>query len=528
MLLRALGNAQNVRGGWPGGYLYRAAETGLTSAEVTGSDWRRIEPLAPLTRAQTAYLLRNALFNSRDFQPGSAGQDGAFGRNSIVNYVGGYALPVEIKPLTRQLVTADGKSLPLAANVVASGMHGSNDLVGTRVFWLRNSLGQLAYLRLYSRDSGVTGTLAKLELRTGGSAVASVSLADGRVIACAPSALVELNGQRWPFDPGVILPNAQVTAVVDGGQAIYVSILQEDLPEVLIRRLVIDPDPASGQPATGQISATLGMGQGEMNLLVTPETVIYLDGKEADLSDLREWDVFYAATQGSVPKRAVRLYAYRNRVTGEVKEVARYYGAAGVVRLKVTVEETSGTARTLWVSPFCEDEVSMDLTGQVLTFCLSRAGEITFFHAPGPGPGNPRVVRVARLVEAGGRRLLTVVWQDQEFTYELPAGAEVPPVGYLTWLTPTSDAVSCGLKPVRPAVVQAFVVAVDPGAGRLTVGREQVTWTLDAGRVACYRLLPGEGQGKVEDYVPLNGLAPGQVIWLDDPVSPAYLLVGEP
>lgn len=535
MLLRVLRNSENIVGGWPNGYFFRAFETGLFSSEVDAGDWRFVQPLSPLTRAQMAYLVSNALFCSRGYRPGEPGREGTFTLASIGGRLSGYSLIIDADLLMRSLVAADGQTLHLAGTVVASGVRGSADLVGRRVFWLENTKGQIAFLRRYGQEAAVTGTLDSLALGKDGARVDRVLLADGRVITCASGAIVELNGQRWPFDPAAILPVATVTAIMDGGQAAYVSVIQEDLPEAVIRTITFDPPPAGAaadRPTTGRITARISMGAGDIPLVVTADTSIYLDGKPADLSDLREWDVFYAATGGATPKTAVRLYAYRDRITGRVAGVSRLYDLTGF-HWQLNIEDTLGKKVTLGFGAFCKDLASTSLTGQELVFCLNRLGEISYFRPPGPTPAALRVVKSLRLAQVHGKRLLTVDWQGSELTYDLPAEIPSPSQGSLVRLMVTADGGVSRTEPVFPALFAAVVVSYDEATDRLSLTRDQRLWTLNVRYVPVYATAsageppagPDAPPPAIGAAVPVQTLVPGQAIWLEDPGAPGYMLV---
>lgn len=520
MLLRALRNGENITGGWPAGYLFRAFETGLFSSDVVIGEWRFIEALTPLTRAQMAYLLQNALFSSRGYRAGSPGRDGTFTLGSIGGRLAGYSLVVDANLLLRQVTTSDGQTLDLAGTVAAGGVHGSADIVGRRIFWVENARGQIAFVRRYAQGAAVTGQLDKLVLDDKQTRVESVRLTDGRDIDLSPGAIVELNGQRWPFDPATILPVAQVTAIVDQGMAAYVSILQEDLPEAVIMSITLDP------AATGRITTRISMGAGNIPLVVNLDTSVYLDGKPADLTDLREWDVLYAATSGSTPKIALRLYAYRNRVTGTVSDVSKMYDITGFHWQLRVAETATGESKTLGFSSFCQDLVSLGLVGRDFTFCLNRLGEITFFRPPAPEPGVARVVKVLRSALAGGHDFLTVDWLGSELTYLRPAEVPAPAAGTLVRLVVDAAGAITRTEPVRPALFDVTVVTYDDTAGRLSLTREQRNWGLGVSRVPIYAAAgAGTEQASPGAWVPVESLAAGQTVWLDDPGAPTYILV---
>lgn len=534
MLLRALRNSESITGGWPNGYLFRAFETGLFSSDLSTGDWRFVQPLSPLTRAQMAYLVGNALFCSRGYRPGLPGHEGLFTLPSLGGGRSGYALVVDADLSARTLATADGRTLSLAGTVVAPGVLGVADLVGRRVFWLQNSKGQIAFLRRYGQEAALTGELGVLVLGDNGTTVETVVLADGRRVTCGPEVVVELNGQRWPFDPATILPRAAVTAIMDGGRAAYVSIIHEDLPEAVIQTILFDRPPGDAtadRPTTGRITARISMGEGDIPLIVTPDTAIYLDGQPADLSDLREWDVFYAATGGATPKTALRLYAYRNRLTGVVTGVSRLYDLTGF-HWRLNVEDAPGETAVLGFGAFCQDLASTDLTGQELTFCLNRLGEITYFRRPGPGPGRPRVVKVMRVTEVRTRRLLTVDWQGAQLTYILPDASAAPPADALVRIWVDAGGSITRTDPTAPAFFEATVVAYDEETDRLSLSRDPLAWTLTVRYVPVYEIAGTKPQPSsgvplpiIGAAVPVETLIPGQTIWLDDPGAPSYMLV---
>jgi len=527
MLLRALGNDRDITGGWPSGYVYRAFETGLLSGDVSEGDWRFLKPLTPLTRAQTAYLLHNALFCWRDFDPGEPGQEGEFSRSPIGSRLGGYSVVVDVDLLTRRLTAADGRVFDLGGTVVAEGVAGRSDLLGRRVFWLADHRGRITYVRRYAQEEPITGYLHEIQVRADAAGVESIILEDGRVIPCAQGALVELNGQRWPFDPATILPVAEVTAVLDQERAVYVSIMQENLPEAVIRSLTLSPPDREGGSVTGTITSTISMGEGGFTLQVTADTEIYLNNEPAELSDLRELDVIYAATEGSTPKRALRVYAYRNRVTGTVTDMVRHYSTEGF-QWKVTVRKV-GSLETgsYYFSPLCEHMVGLDLVGRELTFCFNREGQVTFFATPGPSDQRPGVVKTLRTVQLGEQRLLTVDWRGSELTYSVAPGVALPKPGTLVLLRPSASGEVSSVEKVRPARFEAKVLSTDASAGRVALTRGTLTWALKVWRVPIYEATDLSVEDSVVgDHVSLSSLEPGQTVWLDDPGAPNYILVG--
>jgi len=531
MLLRALGNDKNIRGGWPSGYIYRAFETGLSSSSDVGQgDWRFIEPFTPLTRAQTVYLVHNALFCWRDFTPGEPGQEGVFSRSSIGGGLGGYSLVIDANPAAGFLTAVGDKMLRMAPTVVAPGVEDKDDLIGRRIFWLRDNLGRVVYIRPYAEEPPVTGVLRELNVRPDGTGVGAVILESGRVIGCAAGAVVELNGQRWPFDPSVILPTAQVTAILDQGEAVYVSIMQEDLPEAVIMSLDFDSPSYQGRPTTGSITARISMGEGDIPLKVGPETDIFLNGSPVDLSELRERDIFYAATEGSLPKRALRIYAYRNRVTGRVLSVIRRYTAGGF-HWQVSVEDQSGhqaEETVLSFGSFCEDQVDSGLIGREYTFCLNRYGKVAYLTEPGPLPDRPVTVKVLGEADTKEGRLVTVEWKGAELTYRLPAGLPAPVPGSLVRLHLATMVRVERIEPVQPAYFEAEVASVDVENERLTLTRGTLTWTLRVRRVPIYAVDDANQPDVVNGYVPLRALSPGRSVWLTDPGAPQYILVEGP
>lgn len=528
MLLRATDNNQNITGGWPSGYIYRAFETGLLAASVTSGDWRFIEPVMPLSRAQTTYLIHNALYIGRDYTPGDGSDTGTFARRALGAGLGGYAVVADVDITARRLVTVDGLSYTLAAEVVASGVESRRDLLGRRIYWLRDARGRLAYLRLPAQEPPVVGALKELKPRIDGTAVEAVLLSDGRVITCAGNAIVELNGQRWPFDPATILPAAEVTAVLDRNEAVYVSIIQEDLPEGVIRSLTLRAPARAGDPATGEMRVSIAMGAADIRLVIDQDSELYLNGVPVGLADLREWDVVYAATEGAVPKRALRVYAYRERVTGKVVDLARQYTAAGFHWEVVLLGSDYVTRTTHSFSSFCEDQVSLDLIGSDFTVFLNRYGAISHFTVPGPAPGAPGTVKVLRTTDLPGRRLLTVDWLGQELTFDLPGPLAAPAAGAPVRLHLSDPGTVARFETVGPARYQATVTAVEPVNGRISLKRDSLSWSLSVRTVPIYLVDSPDQQDTVGAYVELSSLAVGQTIWLDDPGAPRLILVTAP
>jgi len=532
MLLRALENDCELSGGWPSGHIYRAFETGLLTPGVAPGDWRFIEPFTPLTRAQAAYLFHNALYSGREYTP-EPGGEGSYGRGSIGEHLRGTALIVEVDREAGYMTSLEGRLLRLAAVVAAPGVGDAGDLVGRRVLFFTDPAGRVSYARPYEGEM-VTGTLAGLVVSADRSRVEAVVFSPERILPVSPRAVVELNGERWPFDPVTVLPGAEVTVALaaEGGQAVYVSIVQENLPAAVVCRIEHGPDPSMPEGVTGRLTVRLGMGKGDMQVLVTPETEILLNAEPATFSELRERDIVYAVTQGGAPKKALRILAYRERVTGRVKRVSRRYSAEGACWL-VTVSGLDGERRKLRFGPFSEHMAGLHLEGQLLTFCLDRFGDVAFFGPPGPLPGEMVTVKVLESVESSGHRLLSVDWMGETFTFDLPPGIQAPAADSLVRLEATGPVTIGRLEAVQRALYEAVVAEVDPESGRLGLTFRHLHWTLDVTRVPLYAVhhvegspfLPGTAPA-VGSHLPLEAVEPGDRVWLTAlGRSPDYILL---
>ena len=528
MFLRALRNERSLVGGWPIGAIYRAYVTGLLSTDVVPGDWRLIEPLAPLSRAQLAYLATNALFCRRDFRPGPPGSEGEFAGAAIGQRLSGYSLIVEADLEAGVLTTSEGQSLGLATVVAVQDIRRQAGFVGLRVFWLKDRRGRVGYLRSYGYGQTIAGTLGDggLILRQNGSGVQSVLLRDGRRIPCAPGVLVELNGRGWPFDPAGLLPDAYVLAVMDNGQAVGLFLFQNDLPQGVIRSLVFAGGGEADEKPRGTITASLGMSAGKLSLVVDESTYITLNGRAVDLSALREGDVFTAATQGRNPRLVLSLNATRDRTTGKVTNVEPEPTVAGL-RWRVTVRGAASegsTERLLTLSPFCDFLGGPDLKGLELTFNLDRNGEVASFGQPAPG-AVPRAVRVVRQAQVAGLRLLTVEWLGSEYTLVLADGFESPPLGRVVMLSATADGTVASLSSAPEATSRATVKSVDPVRATLTLTRQGSVWMLHVRRIPVYPVPAGLGGGQVGPSLPLEAVLVGREVLLDDLRSPEYILM---
>jgi len=514
MLLRALDNARSISYGWPAGYIYRASETGLFAADVTPGDWRFIEPLTPVSRAQMAYLLYRALFCQRGYRPVADGEAG-YEYPSIGGRLVSYVTVRDVDLIARSLADIEGRTYRLAPAVVAVGVDEPSDAVGRRLYVLHNTRGQVVYLERRAGGETLTGTVIGLTVCPDGLGVQSIALDGGRPVACRPGAVVELNGRRWPFPPDVLLPTATATVILQDGSAVYVSIVQEDLPEVVLKSVTLDPERPGDH---GTLLLGVPFEPGTLKVAVDARTRIYLNGEPARLYELRERDICYVATEGDVRKRALRVYAYRKQVQGTIAQVARRYMADGS-RLELGVSNP-GTFDIVPCTEICARAVSVDMVGREVVLCLNRDGEAAYFYDPGPAPGRPSAVRVVSVVKAAGSRLCTVEWCGEKFTYPLTSGEPVP--GSLQLITVTRDGAIGALQDVRPALYTASVVRVDPGPGRVTLTSRWGTWSLDATRVPAFVLDEGGGVGPA---VSVSELRPGQAVWLDDPGAPTYMLV---
>jgi len=506
MLLRALDNARSISYGWPAGYIYRASETGLFAADVTPGDWRFIEPLTPVSRAEMAYLLYRALLCQRGYRRGADGEAG-YEYPSIGGRLASYVTVRDVHLLARSLVGIDGRTYRLAPAVVAAGVDDPSEAVGRRLYVLHNTRGQVVYLERRAGGETVTGTVTGLTVRPDGLGVQSIALDGGRPVACRPGAVVELNGRRWPFPPDVLLPTATATVILQDGSAVYVSIVQEDLPEVVLKSIALDPERPEDD---GTLLVGIPFEPGTLKVAVDARTEIYLNGEPARLYELRERDICYVATEGDVHKRALRVYAYRNQVQGTIAQVARRYMAEGS-RLEVGVSNP-GTLDIVPCAEACARVVSVDMVGRDVVLCLNREGEAAYFSDPGPAPGRPSAVRIVSVMKAAGSRLCTVEWCGEELTYPLLSGEPVP--GSLQLITVTRDGAISSLQSVEPALYTASVANVDLGLGRVTLTSQWGTWSLDATRVPAFAL--GEGGG-VGPAIGISDLRAGQAVWLDDP-----------
>jgi len=518
MLLRALGNAGNVTGGWPAGYIFRASETGLYSSDVaTLTDWRLIGPLTPISRAQMAYLVHNALLCQRDYRPGEVGIPGTYSRAFIAGGLLSYITVGSADLMMRTVTAVDGRAYRLAAAVTGTPVREQGDLVGRRFLALANPQGQIVYLKRTSAETVVTGTVSSLAVRGGGASVESISLADGRVLPCGSAAVVELNGRRWPFPPEVLLPSAVATATMAGGEAVYVSIVQEDLPEVILRSIAYDLPLADPTP-TGEVSLGLfGLPQ-PLRVKVDARTEIYLNGTAATLLDLRERDVCYAATSGDAPKRALRIYAYRQRVEGEVLELYRRYTDEDV-RWEAEVFEQGREVRTIVFGEGCAEQVNVGLIGRRLTFCLNREDKVAYFADPGPAPGRPVVVKVVRLWELDRERRLTVDFRGEELTFGLVPGV-APVAGSLGIPVMAADQTVSAVQPVRPALFSAKVLGADATTGRLVLSSGQGDRSLNVSAIPLYLNDPAAGLTDCR----LDAVSPGFEACLDDWSDPTYII----
>ena len=520
MLLRALGNANEVTGGWPAGYVYRAGETGLCSSEVVPGDWRLLEPLRPVSRAQMAYLLHNAVFSQRDYHPAPAGAVGTFSRQALGHSLSTYITVSQLDLDRRTLTGLDGRTYRLAARVVAPGLREDQNVTGRKFYALQDGDGQVVYLSPVAGGTTMTGTVKTIVVRGAGVGVARIELVDGRVIPCETGAVVELNGRRWPFPLETLLPTATATATLQGGKAVYVTIIQDDLPEAVIKSLAFASSGPDGQ-VTGEVGLGLPFEAGVLPVLIDSRTQLYLNGQTASLADLRERDICYVATQGDRPKKALRLYAHRERVEGEVNQVYRRFTAEGSA-WEVVVRLSRGETRVVIVAETCAARIESSLVGRFLVFYLNREGRAAFFTPPLPPAGEPKVVRVLATWDLPGARRLTVEWLGDPVTYAFPAPS-FPAANSLQTLTVDGAGTIIAVAPVRPALYIATVQSVEAGTGRVTLTSELMTWTLNVSGVPLFHTAPDTGVGP---YLDPALLQPGQPVWLDDPGAPSYILVG--
>ncbi|MCL6581911.1 MAG: S-layer homology domain-containing protein, partial [Firmicutes bacterium] len=520
MLLRALGNADSVRGGWPAGYIYRAYETGLLKGS-SGPGAAPLDFLAPLTRAQVAQLLADALFCGRAYSPGTGSAPGTFKKGPIGASLTRDIVVTAVDEAAGVVRAADGRTVRLPGVLVSAGIAAPGDLVACRVLWVDGS--GVALARPYVRGEVVRAGLSSLELSADGRTVQAVRLADGRTFTCAPGCLVELNGRGWPFDPSLVLPTATAELITLADRAVRVTIIQEDIPLAVVAGLDFATDPL------GRVSVGLRLRLGELplDLGVPPEAEVYLNGSPVPATALREGDIISAATAG-LPRTALRVRAVRRQVVGTFLGWVDVYDLDGHHREMHL--ETQGGPQSVGLNPTLEEEVARAVVpGRRYGLQLDTAGQVAAVLPAPPEPGRTAVGRYLRSVTVPGTdaALVTLERLGWETTLEAPSGlpAATLEAGVLVAYGLDRSGRLSVLSPVEAPVYLVKVIAVDLATGRLTVALGDRSWRLAAHDVPLY-LCVGLGRPlRAGPSLGLEALSPGDALRLDDLGRPSFMLL---
>jgi len=521
MLLRALGNADSVRGSWPAGYIYRAYETGLLKGS-SGLGAAPLDFLAPLTRAQVAQLLADALFSGRGYSPGTGGlAAGTFNKGPIGASLTRDIVVTAVDEAAGVLRTADGRTVRLPGVLVSAGIAAPGELVACRVLWVDG--GGVALARPYVRGEVVRAGLSSLELSADGTAVRAVRLADGRTFTCAPGCLVELNGRRWPFDPALVLPTATADLVTLEDQAVRVTIIQEDIPLAVVAGL----DFATGPLGRVSVGLRLRLGELRLDLAVPPEAEVHLNGTPVPATALREGDIISAAT-GGLPRAALRVRAVRRQVVGTFVGWVDVYDLQGHHREMHL--ETEGGPQSLGLNPTLEEEVTRAVApGRRYSLQLDTAGQVAAVLPAPPEPGRTAVGRYLRSVAVPDTdgALVTLERLGWETTLEAPPGlpAGALEAGALVAYGLDRSGRLSVLSPVQAPVYLVEVVAVEPATGKLTVALGERSWRLTAHDIPLYLCVGLDRPLRAGPSLGLEVLFPGDALRLDDLGRPSFMLL---
>ncbi|MEW6031964.1 MAG: S-layer homology domain-containing protein [Bacillota bacterium] len=521
MVLRALRNDEAIVGGWPAGYIYRAHETGLLADSGGAGGTTAVQPLAPLNRGQAAYLLYNALYCRRGYSPDPAAGGGQFARPSIGARLTYDFMVLEYDGETKTIRTTGGRSVRLPPTLVCRGIGGVEDLVARQVVWVEGS--GVCFVRPYGEGEVVSGALSGLEVSQDGRTVLGVRLADGRYFACAGGCLIELNARPWPFDPAALLPSAEVEVVALAGQAVKASILQENVPLAVVTSLRLSPSDTPGSGGRPRGGLELSIGAMRFELALTHRTSVTLNDDPASAVDLREGDVVSVATLGT-EREALLIRAVRRQVTGTFTQWVDIYTLEGQFR-HLCVETPDGRME-LGFNPWLEDQLASRVrVGGQYTFSLDRAGRVAHVSPALPSQGEWGVARVLREVSLERLNLVTLEWLLSEVTLERPAWLAALPSESLVRFSVGPHRTLARMEPVPPAFFRVTTVAADLSSERLTVSREGRTWRVSVARVPVYILLGAGPESAVGPAFGLNVLSAGDVLWLDDPGRPTYVLL---
>jgi hypothetical protein len=534
MLIRALGNDEDLTGQWPGNYLVRAYEVGLIKEEPAG--WRTIELLSQITRAQMALLAYNAFFVGRGYSPAAAGETDRFGLPPLAAGRTGYGQVVALDAAARRVEFADGKALELAPRVTVVGSPSFEGLLGRVVFYARGREGQVVYLRASGRAGFVEGEIAA----AGGGEALEVFLTDGRVVPVPESAVIHVNGEVHDdaaFILGEGAAGAGLWAVTEDGAAAYVRVEVQDIRDALLLRWDqgdrADGGPEAGAPSGSPDTLTLELSSGEVVVVeVDPGAVMLKDGTPVGLTDLRELSVVSVATAGARGRRVVRLEVVDESRVTTVLDVVTRYTAPDEWTLLLVVPSPMAEPVTLEVDLARVDPPDGGWpVGEAVRLVLDSAGRVVHVGEPGPSPGRPALVKVERLVPLGDELLVTFDHRGQAHTFcasAPPGTAPVPPsgssfpvgaVGRVN-VSPDGRVVSFTAMSLKGEWYEVYAV----GEGRLGLGRRGVWWEVPARDIVVYAADP-DVEGGLGPYVDWRTLRLGDVVRADDPYSPSWLVL---
>lgn len=553
MLVRALDNETALAGYWPSNYMVRAYETGLLSVVGAPGDWRSIEPLGEVTRAQMALLTYNAFFSGRGYAPSAQGGTGSFARLSLASGRTGTGQVVAIDAAAR-LLRLSARDLRLAGTVTVIGASSFDELLGRTVFYAKAPGGDVAYVRLQGEASFVEGEIDSAR----GSSVAAgltLTLTDGAVLTVRPSAVLRMNGVfRAPGEatPSELLAGAALWAVVEEGEVTYLDVQVLDLREAILLRWDLTPPAASGadeaasdDAGTTGTAGTAGTGGTigtvtvrdatglTLVLEVTGQTEILAGGGRLALRDLREFSVVSAATSGAAGRRALRLVVVSESVVRTLLDTVVTYSGMGQVSTGLVIPSPGSEPETVDVD---QNRVTRPAegwtTGRDYRLAFDSRGRVIYVGPPGPSSGHAALVKVERVLDGPGGGLpktVTVDHRGQAYTFNLAEGSSVP-AGVLTSLRPGAvgrltvgpDRQIVSFSPVPLSGESYEVYSVSETA--VSIGRAGRWWNVPAGELVIYVYSP-ETPGGLGTFISWRALRPGDIVQVDDPSAPSYMVV---
>jgi hypothetical protein len=510
MLTRAMQNEEAVYGVWPMNYMIWAYSSGLLE------DLNLFANL-PITRGEMAMLTVNALGLERGYVPEEEDFDLAPLADAFV--VEG-ALVEAVDPEGAEEITCRvggaSETYGLASVVTLVGASDFQGLLNREVM-LVFADDLVVYIETVESGAVVTGVFAEQKTEDDEDYLV---LEDGTEVLYTGDTVFEVNASTEGFGAGDLMPGAELTIVMDAGEAAYVKALQEDIPNVFIAAggVEILDEPEDG--VIGRITVTDGVD--DVTLDVTEDTAISLNGQTAGLEDLADHDIVYAATYACEGETAIALAVIHDRVTGTVEEVTKVYTSPTEYYTVVTVEYQEDRFRDLTLDEAIEDQAFLPDTEYF--FNLNREDEVRYSGEVGPAPDTYTIVKVVGYEDRIDVDRVIVDRAGTTATYSTEdPGLGAGSIGLVGELTIDGETGYVTFESYPLAADYYKIHALDAADGTMTIGLGGTYWFIDNPALVVYDHDDTAPNG-VGAYIGMAGLEVGEYVQVDDPTDAHWML----